>query len=103
MADAENKNDDHADAHDISMAPFDLARYAVSLGLLVFSIVLVGALIFTENTRVAKEANPWVALIVCVSSGPGTGIAGVCCSMVAHSPADEASSTVAVFFSNLLR
>ena len=62
------KETDHSAAHDISMAPFDLVRYTISLGLLVFSIVLVGALIFTENTRVAKESNPWVALIVCVSS-----------------------------------
>jgi len=62
----DGKEVDHAAAHDISMAPFDLVRYAISLGLLVFSIVLVGALIFTGNTRVAAEANPWVALIVCI-------------------------------------
>ena len=59
---------DSDDSHDIKLTPFTIFRYVASIGLLIFSIIIVGALIFTENTRVAKEANPWVALIVCVSN-----------------------------------
>ena len=54
--------------HDVKLTPFTILRYAASIGLLIFSVVIVGALIFTGNTRVASETNPWVALIVCVSS-----------------------------------
>jgi hypothetical protein len=55
------------DSHDIELTPFNVVRYALSIGLLIFSIILVGALMFTGNTRVADEAGPWVAIIVCVS------------------------------------
>ena len=64
-------SDEKADAHsghDVKLTPFTLFRYVASIGLLIFSIIIVGALIFTGNTRVAKEANPAVALIVCVSA-----------------------------------
>jgi silicon transporter len=54
------------DSHDIELTPFNVVRYALSIGLLIFSIILVGALMFTGNTRVADEAGPWVAIIVCV-------------------------------------
>ena len=68
MTDAEiEKSGAAADSHDVKVTPFTLFRYVASLALLIFSIIIVGALIFTGNTRVAKEANPWVALIVCVS------------------------------------
>ena len=59
--------EDAAAQHDVKLTPFLLLRYCLSLGLLVFSCILVGALIFTGNTRVAKDTNSWVALIVCVS------------------------------------
>ena len=61
------KSSSHADAHDVKLTPLLAFKYVASLGLMVFSMILVGALIFTENTRVAKEANPWVSLIVLVS------------------------------------
>jgi hypothetical protein len=61
------KHDDHADSHDVKLTPFNILRYIGSIGLLIFSIIIVGALMFTGNTRVAKDANPWVSLIVCVS------------------------------------
>ncbi|KAL3790161.1 LOW QUALITY PROTEIN: hypothetical protein HJC23_009598 [Cyclotella cryptica] len=48
----------------ISLTPFTLLRYTLSVALLAFSIAIVVALIFTGNTRVARDANPWVALIV---------------------------------------
>ena len=62
-----DKSDDHAGAHDVKLTPVLAFKYVASLGLMVFSMILVGALIFTENTRVAKEASPWVSLIVLVS------------------------------------
>jgi silicon transporter len=65
MADT-TKEHSAADSHDIPLTPFNLVRYAGSLGLLGFSIAIVGALMFTGNTRVAQDANPWVALIVCI-------------------------------------
>ena len=55
------------DSHDVELTPFTLLRYAISIGLLIFSIILVGALMFTGNTRVSEETNPWVAVVVCVS------------------------------------
>jgi len=64
MTDGTEKESD--DSHDIQYTPFNIVRYTISMGLLVFSIILVGALMFTGNTRVADEAGPWVAIIVCV-------------------------------------
>jgi len=58
------KHDDHVDNHDVKLTPFTLIRYTLSVVLLAFSIAIVIALIFTGNTRVARDANPWVALIV---------------------------------------
>ena len=66
MSDTDKAN--AADSHDIALTPFTILRYGASIGLLIFSIVIVAALIFTGNTRVAKDANPAVALIVCVSA-----------------------------------
>ena len=63
----EVKQSSATDSHDIALTPFTLLRYVMSIGLLIFSIIIVGALMFTGNTRVAKEANPAVAVIVCVS------------------------------------
>lgn len=57
---------DAAGAHDVKLTPFTLFRYVASIALLIFSIIIVGALMFTGNTRVAEEANPAVALIVCI-------------------------------------
>jgi len=54
------------DSHDVALTPFTVVRYIASIGMLIFSIIIVGALMFTGNTRVAKDANPWVALIVCI-------------------------------------
>ena len=65
MSDTEKES--AADSHDIALTPFTLFRYVASIGMLIFSIIIVGALMFTGNTRVAKETSPWVALIVCVS------------------------------------
>ena len=73
MSTAEQQHDStvkesaHESAHDVALTPFTIFRYVASIGLLIFSIIIVGALMFTGNTRVAKETNPWVALIVCVS------------------------------------
>ena len=68
MTDAEiAKESSAADSHDVKLTPFTIFRYVASIALLIFSIIIVGALIFTGNTRVASETNPWVALIVCVS------------------------------------
>ena len=67
VVDSTVKASDHASEHDVKLTPFTLFRYVASIGLLIFSIIIVGALIFTGNTRVASDANSWVALIVCVS------------------------------------
>ena len=68
MSEHDTHKDSGADAHDIALTPFTVFRYVASIGLLIFSIIIVGALIFTGNTRVANDANPWVAVIVCVSA-----------------------------------
>lgn len=59
--------EEHANAHDMKMTPTVILRQILSLALCAFSVTIVVALIFTGNTRVAQETNPWVALIVCVS------------------------------------
>jgi hypothetical protein len=58
----------HDNSHDVALTPLTLIKYVLSVALLCFSIVIVGALMFTGNTRVSKETNPWVSLVVCVSS-----------------------------------
>ena len=68
VADTVVKESAADDSHDIELTPFTIFRYVASIGLLIFSIIIVGALMFTGNTRVADEANPWVAVIVCVSN-----------------------------------
>ena len=68
MSEHDTHKDSGADAHDIALTPFTIFRYTASIALLIFSIIIVAALIFTGNTRVAKDANPAVALIVCVSA-----------------------------------
>ena len=67
MTDGEENKTSAAESHDIALTPFTLIRYVLSIGMLIFSIIIVGALMFTGNTRVATETNPWVSLIVCVS------------------------------------
>jgi hypothetical protein len=62
------KHDDAANVHDEKMTPLVLIKYVLSVAILIFSIVLVGALMFTGNTRISSETNPWVCLLVCVSS-----------------------------------
>jgi silicon transporter len=67
MTDVElSKKEELADAHDIVLTPFTIFRYTYSVILLAFSIVLVIALMFTGNTKLAADASPWAALIVCV-------------------------------------
>ncbi|KAL7529108.1 hypothetical protein ACHAXR_002795, partial [Thalassiosira sp. AJA248-18] len=61
-----SKVEEAAAAHDAKLTPFTIFRYVASIGLLIFSIIIVGALMFTGNTRVASETNPWVAIIVCI-------------------------------------
>jgi hypothetical protein len=56
------------EVHDVKLTPLLLAKYVLSVGMLIFSITLVGALMFTGNTRVSAATNPWVCLIVCVST-----------------------------------
>ena len=68
MTDTEaTKEVDHATGHDEKMTPLVLTKYVLSCALLTFSIVIVGALMFTGNTRISSETNPWVCLLVCVS------------------------------------
>ncbi|KAL9187253.1 hypothetical protein ACHAXT_001356 [Thalassiosira profunda] len=83
------KASEHDSVHDVKLTPFTLFRYVASIGLLIFSIVLVGALIFTGNTRVATDANPWVALIVCILAVTWlTMIEGQQASLVGLPPVD---------------
>jgi len=53
-------------SHDIELTPFTIFRYVASIAMLIFSIIIVAALMFTGNTRVASETHPAVALIVCI-------------------------------------
>ena len=67
MTDAEvTKQESHADSHDVKLTPFTIFRYTYSVILLCFCIVLVVALMFTGNTKLAADASPWAALIVCI-------------------------------------
>ena len=65
--DVDTAKADAANLHDEKITPLTVVKYIGSIGILIFSIILVGALMFTGNTRVSKETNPWVCLIVCVS------------------------------------
>lgn len=58
---------DYDNKHDVALTPLTLTKYFLSIVLLCFSIAIVGALMFTGNTRVSSETNPWVSLLVCVS------------------------------------
>ena len=58
---------DYDNKHDVALTPLTLIKYVLSIALLSFSIVIVGALMFTGNTRVSNETNPWVCILVCVS------------------------------------
>jgi len=51
---------------DEKLTPFTIFRYVASIALLIFSIIIVGALMFTKNTKVASETSPAVAVIVCI-------------------------------------
>ena len=73
--DGENKEEEEAitsayaaNLHDQKLTPLTLVKYFASIGILIFSIVLVGALMFARNTRVSREANPYVCVLVCVST-----------------------------------
>jgi hypothetical protein len=66
MTDSVDKSS-YEDVHTVQLTPLVLAKYILSVVLLIFSIILVGALMFTGNTRVSSETNPWVCLLVCVS------------------------------------
>jgi hypothetical protein len=57
-----------ANLHDQKLTPLTCIKYVASIGILIFSIVLVGALMFARNTRVSREANPYVCVLVCVST-----------------------------------
>ena len=59
---------DAANLHDQKLTHLTLIKYVASISILIFSIVLVGALMFTRNTRVSREANPYVCVLVCVST-----------------------------------
>jgi hypothetical protein len=50
------------------LTPLTCIKYVASIGILIFSILLVGALMFARNTRVSREANPYVCVLVCVST-----------------------------------
>ena len=67
--------------HDEKITPLTLFKYVASVGILIFSIILVGALMFTGNTRVSNETNPFVCLIVCVSHTytPSGVVRFLCC------------------------
>jgi len=72
--DGENKEEEAitiayvANLHDQQLTPLTLIKYVASIGILIFSIVLVGALMFARNTRVSREVNPYVCVLVCVST-----------------------------------
>ena len=57
---------EHADAHDVVLTPFTIFRCTYSCLLLIFSITIVVALIFTGNTKLASDSSPWGALFICV-------------------------------------
>mgnify|MGYP001082845258 CR=1 FL=1 len=67
MTDTDGKAS-HEEMHDVKLTPLLLLKYVGSVAILLFSIILVGALMFTGNTRVSAATNPWVSLIVCVST-----------------------------------
>jgi len=81
--------DANGDSHDIKLTPFTIARYTLSVILLAFSIAIVVALMFTGNTRVARDANPWVALVVtCIAIVWLSMVEGSQASLVGLPPVD---------------
>jgi len=67
MTAAEAKDTDKENLHDEKITPLVMIKYVGSIAILIFSIILVGALMFTRNTRVSSTTNPAVCVIICVS------------------------------------
>ncbi|MBE0451983.1 MAG: hypothetical protein IBX70_14240 [Clostridia bacterium] len=69
---------------------FDYVKMAYSMCLVIFSIVIVTALMFDENTRIAEDAHPAVALVVMwVGITWMSMVEGGQCSMVGLPPVDR--------------
>ena len=57
-------SNDHASVHDANVNALTYIKYVVSCSLLLFSIFIIMALIFREDTSLAQDAHPAVAFIV---------------------------------------
>ena len=68
MSETVKKEDEYRHLHDPHITPLTIFTQLCSAVLLVFSIIIVVAMVFTGNTHVAQVSNPWVALIVGVSN-----------------------------------
>jgi hypothetical protein len=57
----------HEDVHNKKLTLLTLFKYVASVGILIFSIIIVATLVFIRNVCVSSATNPWVCLVVCVS------------------------------------
>ena len=63
-ADDAAKSQSHEDAHDEKITPLTLVKYTISVGLLIFSVIIIMAAIFNEETKLSADVSPWLAVVV---------------------------------------
>ena len=56
----------------VQFSSFDYVKMAYSVGLVIFSIVIVTALMFERKTSVSQQASPIVAFVVIIIGGIGS-------------------------------
>ena len=62
-ADDAAKSQSHEDVHDEKVTPLTLIKYTYSVGLLIFSVIIIMAAIFNEETKLSADVSPWLALV----------------------------------------
>ena len=74
----------------VNFSTFDYIKMAYSVGLVIFSIVIVTALMFERKTSVSEDTSPWVALCVMWAGILWMSmVEGGQCSMVGLPPIDR--------------
>ena len=62
-ADDAAKSQSHEDVHDEKVTPLTLIKYTYSVGLLIFSVIIIMAAIFNEETKLLADVSPWLTLV----------------------------------------
>lgn len=63
-AEEATKSASHEDMHDEKVTPLTIIKYVYSVGLLIFSVIIIMAAIFNEETKLSADVNPWLAFFV---------------------------------------